>query len=240
MSAWIALGLVVVAGLFLVLVERPGETLGVGDAELASLVAGVALLIWIGGAAIHAYRGRGSLALRQAVVWLAVALALVVIYTYRAEFEAAGRRVAVELLPGTPIAIESETQQSGREGGRRVVAVAARQGGEFSVEALVNGTHVGMLADTGATLVTLSADDAQRVGIDLGELSFAIPVSTANGRTLAARIQLDEVAVGGIVVRNVAALVARPRDLETSLLGMSFLGRIGSFSVAGNQLILRE
>jgi len=237
MSAWIALGLIVVAGVVFMLMDAPGETFGVTDSELGTLVASVALLIWIGSSAIYGYRGRASLALKQAVVWLAIALMLLVTYTYRDAFTIAGQKVAAQLLPGT-VREMAETNTS--QPGSRVVAVTSRQGNQFRVETLVDGTHVNMLADTGATLVALSDSDARRIGVEPNKLSFTIPVSTANGRTMAARIKIKELSVGGIAVTDVAALVTRPGDLDTSLLGMSYLGRIGSFSVAGDQLILRE
>jgi len=238
MTAWIALGLLVIAGVVFMVMGNPGETFGIADADLANLVAGIALLIWIGGAMIFSYRGRAGLALRQAVTWLALALALMVGYTYRHDFANAGRRIAGEFLPGTPVVTTTAT--SPNENGPRLVAISARQGGQFDVAALVNGTHVAMLADTGATLIALNDRDARRVGIDPERLSYTVPVSTANGTAMAARVRLDTVSVGGIEVRNVSALVTKPGALRGSLLGMSYLGRIGSFEISGGRLLLRE
>jgi aspartyl protease family protein len=55
---------------------------------------------------------------------------------------------------------------------------------------------------------------------------------------MAAEVRLDQVAVGPIVMRNVSALVARPGALDESLLGMSFLGRLKSYTVERGRLIL--
>ena len=86
--------------------------------------------------------------------------------------------------------------------------------------------------------MVLTAADARKAGIDTRGLAFDVPVSTANGAALAAEIRLDQVAVGPIVMRGVPALVARPGALEESLLGMSFLERLKSFTVERGRLIL--
>ena len=55
---------------------------------------------------------------------------------------------------------------------------------------------------------------------------------------MAAEIRLDQIAVGPIVMRNVPALVARPGALDESLLGMSFLERLKSYTVERGRLVL--
>ena len=120
----------------------------------------------------------------------------------------------------------------------RIIAISADPNGHFSAAALINGVHVDMLADTGASLVMLSYSDARRAGIELDRLAYDLPVKTANGRASAAHTVLDEVQVGGIRMRNIDALVAPPDMLETSLLGMSFIGALSRFELRGDQLVL--
>jgi aspartyl protease family protein len=62
---------------------------------------------------------------------------------------------------------------------------------------------------------------------------------TANGRTVAARVRLDSVAIGPLQREDVDALVAEPKALTESLLGMSFLGRLRSYEFSGDFLTLR-
>jgi aspartyl protease family protein len=189
-----------------------------GAAALTALL--VYLLRWTRASDIaHA---AGSLAL-----WAMVLVGLTGAYTYR--FEAADflGRVASELLPSEP--------QVG-EGGE--VIVNRRLSGEFAVAARVNGARVTLLFDTGASVVVLTAADAKRAGIDTTRLSFDVPVTTANGSALAAETRLDTIAVGPIVMHNLRALVARPGALEQSLLGMSFLERLKSYTVERERLIL--
>jgi aspartyl protease family protein len=160
-------------------------------------------------------------------VWAAVLLALTGVYAYRYEAADFFGRVAAELLPSEP--------QVGRGG---EVIVNRRLTGEFSIAARVNGARATFLFDTGASMVVLTAADARKAGIDTRGLAFDVPVATANGSALAAEIRLDQIAVGPIVMRGVPALVARPGALEESLLGMSFLEHLKSYTVERGRLIL--
>ena len=120
------------------------------------------------------------------------------------------------------IAFARDTQTSEIENNRRMVAIRARDNGHFDVDTLINGTHVSMLADTGATFVTLSHEDARRIGIDVNGLTYDVPLRTANGTTYGAIIEIDEIDVGGILVRRVRAIVSKADILHISLLGMSY------------------
>ncbi len=97
-----------------------------------------------------------------------------------------------------------------------------------------------LIADTGASAVTLTPEDARTAGIDITRLDYAVTVSTANGPARAAPFTLQEVAVGSIRRDNVSALIAEAGKLDFSLLGMSFLRRLRSFEMQGDRLILRD
>jgi clan AA aspartic protease (TIGR02281 family) len=111
--------------------------------------------------------------------------------------------------------------------------------GHFHVNALVNGTAVNFLVDTGASDVALSTDDALRLGLHPDKLVYNMPYQTANGVSMAARVTIDEIKVGDNVVRNVQASVGQG-NMDMSLLGMTFLNRIGSIEVKGDRLVLRQ
>ncbi len=104
------------------------------------------------------------------------------------------------------------------------VTLAADGNGQFMAEGQVNGSRVRFLVDTGATLVTLPASEATRLGIDYRRGQQAVS-QTANGRIIVYRIRLDTVAVGGMTLRDVDAVVPEGPGLEVALLGMSFLNR---------------
>ena len=161
------------------------------------------------------------------VAWALVFVLIAGVYTYRFEASDFIGRVTAELVPSEP--------QVG-QGGEAIVR--SRLGGEFAVAAHVNGARTTLLFDTGASMVVLTASDARRAGINVSGLVYDTPVTTANGAAMAAEIRLDEISVGPIVLRKVPALVAKPGALEESLLGMSFLERLKSYTVERGKLVL--
>jgi aspartyl protease family protein len=110
--------------------------------------------------------------------------------------------------------------------------------GHYWAEGDVNGQAVHFLVDTGATAVTLTAADAQRLGVTPASLSYDLKMTTANGDSRAARIKLTSVTVGGARLDNVDAVVVE-NGLQTSLLGMSYLGRLSRFEATPSALILQ-
>lgn len=109
-------------------------------------------------------------------------------------------------------------------GALQSVTLAADGNGHFTAEGQVNGARVRFLVDTGATLVTLSASEAQRLGIDY-KRGQQLVSQTANGQVLVYRVRLDSVAVGALTLTAVDAVVHESAGLDVSLLGMSFLNR---------------
>lgn len=121
-----------------------------------------------------------------------------------------------------------------------IVEIEAGRHGHFRTEAEVNGRQIEVMVDTGATMVALSHEDAERAGIYLKRSDFTHSVNTANGVARVAPVTLDRVSIGDITVRNVPAAVAEPGRLRTSLLGMSFLGRLSRFDMRSGLLVLQE
>ncbi|MBI1650601.1 TIGR02281 family clan AA aspartic protease [Hyphomicrobium sulfonivorans] len=121
-----------------------------------------------------------------------------------------------------------------------VVELAAQDNGHFNTHAEINGRPVEVMVDTGATMVALSFEDAERAGLYLRDQDFTRSVHTANGVARVAPVTLDRVSIGGITVRNVPAAVTEPGRLKTSLLGMSFLSRLSRFDMRQGRLVLQE
>ena len=109
-------------------------------------------------------------------------------------------------------------------GGAQKIVLTADSAGHFMTTGNVNGTTVRFLVDTGASMVSLGASDARRVGIDASKGEQAI-ANTANGQAVVTRVKLDNVRVGEIVMNNVDALIHQ-QDMPFALLGMSFLNRM--------------
>jgi aspartyl protease family protein len=108
----------------------------------------------------------------------------------------------------------------------RGVTVSRDRYGHFAVEGRVDGRRVEFMVDTGASVVSLRESDAFRLGLRVAPRDYTARVSTANGTAYAAPVMLRSVDIGGIVVRDVRALVHPDRALKVNLLGMSYLGRV--------------
>ena len=234
MGAWVALLLLVIAGLALLLRADAGSIAGFDPSDFAIMVAGIALVIFVASSLAGSYRGRGGQAVRDLLTWVLVAFVLVGGYSYREEILGLGHKVAGELLPPGTI-LRGETQVVGEE-----VRIRKRSDGHFMVKTEANGITLHMLVDTGASTVVLKPADAQRLGIDIDRLRYAVPVQTANGTTYAASVRLRNLTVGNISLDNVDALVARPGALKDNLLGMSFLSRLRSYEFTSDYLTLRS
>jgi aspartyl protease family protein len=235
MGAWIALLLLVIAGLALLLRADAGTIAGFDASDFAVIVAGIALLIFIGSSLAGSYRGRAGQAARDLLTWVLLVVVLVGAYSYREHLLGFGHKVIGELLPPGTV-LRGETQIEGE----RSVTIRRRTDGHFLVKTQTNGISLTMLVDTGASTVVLKPADAQRLGVDVERLRYTVPVQTANGTTFAASIQLRNLSIGRISLDNVDALVAKPGALKENLLGMSFLSRLRSYEFTSDYLTLRS
>ncbi len=109
-------------------------------------------------------------------------------------------------------------------GNKQSATLAADTRGHFITEGTINGGHIRLLVDTGATSVAIPAADAVRLGIDYRR-GQRISIQTANGPAPAYVARLDRVSVGAIELLNVEAVVME-QGLSVALLGMSFLNRL--------------
>lgn len=121
----------------------------------------------------------------------------------------------------------------------RAVDIPRRNGSEFAVRAKINSVHAPMLVDTGATSVVLTYETAKAIGLPLELLEYDVPLETASGRTRAARLTLDRLAIGSVVERSVPALVVPRGQAKNNLLGLSFLDRLESWEVRNDRMTIR-
>jgi aspartyl protease family protein len=106
--------------------------------------------------------------------------------------------------------------------GSRIVLTAG-SGGHFMTQGQINGKMAQFLVDTGASAVSMSLADAERMGIDY-KSGRPVQLGTANGTILGWQTTLASVRVGDVEVFNVPAVVAA-REMPFILLGNSFLTR---------------
>lgn len=120
------------------------------------------------------------------------------------------------------------------------VELRADAQGHYNSDIEINGRRVHAMVDTGATIVAMSYEDAERAGIFLSPANFTHRVNTANGIARVAPVTLDRVRLGSIEVRDVRAAVAEQGRLNGTLLGMSFLGRLSRLEMREGVLILQD
>ncbi len=112
---------------------------------------------------------------------------------------------------------------AGGDGSGKIMMTADAQG-HFYTTGTINGTSVRFLVDTGASMISLGATDARRIGLDFNRGQKAL-TNTANGQAVVSKTQLDTVRIGDVTLHNIDALIHQS-DMPMALLGMSFLNRM--------------
>jgi aspartyl protease family protein len=112
--------------------------------------------------------------------------------------------------------------------------------GHFQAIGRIEGQHINFMVDTGASVVALNEKSAARFGLRPLRGDYNAKVSTANGTIKAARARIPVMEVGGLVVRDVEAMVLPDEALSENLLGLSFLSKLKRFEYADGRLVLEQ
>lgn len=137
-------------------------------------------------------------------------------------------------------AFASMQPQTTGQAGARSVTIPRDSRGHFQTEGRVDGRRVGFMVDTGASVIALNESSAAQIGVRPLRSDYTANVSTANGSVKAARTRLAMVDIGGLVVRDVDALVLPDTALSENLLGLSFLSKLKRFEFAGGKLVMEQ
>ena len=156
--------------------------------------------------------------------------------------------VVATQVPGAFEALQMPVSSGGGTSAAIPVAVArtgttileADATGHYRGTFRLNGKAIEAMVDTGASLVAINETTARRIGVSIASLDFKYPISTANGETRAAHVRLQRVEIGTVRVENVDAFVLRDKALSGTLIGMSFLKRLGGYSAEGDRLRLER
>lgn len=124
--------------------------------------------------------------------------------------------------------------------GSRSITVPRDGRGHFQTEGRVDGQRIDFMVDTGASVIALNESSAARIGVRPVRGDYKATVSTANGSVRAARTRIAMIDVGGLVVRDVDALVLPDEALSENLLGLSFLSKLKRFEFAGGKLVMEQ
>jgi len=126
------------------------------------------------------------------------------------------------------------------QAGSRSLSIPRDPRGHFLTEGRIDGQRIGFMVDTGASVVALNETSAARFGLRPSRGEYNASVTTANGTIKAARMRLAMVDVGGLVVRDVDAMVLPDAALSENLLGLSFLSKLRRFEYANGQMVLEQ
>ena len=124
--------------------------------------------------------------------------------------------------------------------GVRSLSIPRDSRGHFQTEGRIDGQRIGFMVDTGASVIALNESSAARFGLRPSRGDYNATVTTANGTIKAARTRLAMVDIGGIVVRDVDAMVLPDEALSENLLGLSFLSKLKRFEYANGQMLLEQ
>jgi aspartyl protease family protein len=124
--------------------------------------------------------------------------------------------------------------------GDAMFAVPRARNGHFQVDAVIGGHQILFMVDTGASVIVLKAEDAERLGIQPSSRNRVVRMQTANGVVEAQRVRLAAVDIGPLTVQDVDAVVMPSGRLGQNLLGMSFLSRLRRFEFRTGELVLEQ
>jgi aspartyl protease family protein len=111
--------------------------------------------------------------------------------------------------------------------------------GHFYADVTIDGVPSRMLVDTGASVIALTGEDARAMGLTWSEDQVQAVGQGASGEVKGVPVTLDRVQLGNREVQSVPAVIL-PDGLSVSLLGQSFLERIGKVEISGNTMVLGE
>jgi aspartyl protease family protein len=126
------------------------------------------------------------------------------------------------------------------QAGTRSLSIPRDSRGHFQAEGRIDGQRIGFMVDTGASVIALNESSAARFGLRPSRADYKASVTTANGTIKAAPARLAMVELGGLVVRDVDALVLPDEALSENLLGLSFLSKLKRFEYANGTMVLEQ
>ncbi|UTD26521.1 TIGR02281 family clan AA aspartic protease [Bradyrhizobium sp. WD16] len=158
------------------------------------------------------------------------AVVMIVAGTYMAQL---ADRMSAQPAQASPAPITVAAAPAGR-----TVVIPRDRRGHFQTDGRIDGQRLSFMVDTGASIVALTETDAARIGLRPSRSDYTAMVTTANGKTKAARVHLASLDVGGLVVRDVDAIVLPDDVLSENLLGLSYLSKLKRFEYAGGKMML--
>ena len=145
------------------------------------------------------------------------------------------RETARELPQKADVANVSEPLAANRS-----LSIPPDPRGHFRTEGRIDGQYLNFMVDTGASIIALNESSAARFGLYPSPGDYTAKVSTANGTVKGAPTRLARVDIGGLVVRDVDAMVLPDEALSENLLGLSFLSRLKRYEYTNGKMVLEQ
>jgi aspartyl protease family protein len=153
-------------------------------------------------------------------------------------------QMADKMTAATPAqamtAANTSVAQDAAQAGSRSLSIPRDARGHFLTDGRIDGQRIGFMVDTGASVVALNEKSAARFGLRPTQADYKMTVSTANGTIKAAPTRLAMVEIGGLIVRDVDAMVLPDEALSENLLGLSFLSKLKRFEYANGKMVLEQ
>ncbi len=154
-------------------------------------------------------------------------------------------QMADKITPATATAVKAKpaatvAMASSPPTGSRTLSIPRDFRGHFATEGRIDGQRIAFMVDTGASVIALNESSAARFGLRPVPNQYVARVSTANGTIKAAPTRIPMVDVGGLVVRDVEAMVLPDEALSENLLGLSFLSKLKRFEYANGTMVLEQ
>ena len=134
-----------------------------------------------------------------------------------------------------PAAELAVVREDGWNGGE--VVLVRESDGHFYAEVTVDAVSTRMLVDTGASVVALTGEDADAMGVVWSMQDLEPVARGASGPVHGVRVTIDRMQLGEFEARGVEAVVI-PEGLPVSLLGQSFLAQVPRVAMERETMVL--
>jgi aspartyl protease family protein len=186
---------------------------------------------------IGGIRDQKSGVMRNIMIFAAIMIGL---GTFMAQM--ADKMTPATAASNTPVrmAAVQPTSATVAQAGLRSLSIPRDARGHFATEGRIDGQRIAFMVDTGASVIALNESSAARFGLHPSRSDYRAAVTTANGTVKAAPTRLAMVEVGGLIVRDVDAMVLPDEALSENLLGLSFLSKLRRFEYANGKMVLEQ
>lgn len=164
--------------------------------------------------------------IKYLAIWSGIGLAIILLYSYRFEFNDFKARILGEINPRA-----AKINEYGE------IVINISQDGHFYLNTKANGQAISFMVDTGASDIVIGLKDAKRLGIDIKKLQFNKRYQTANGQVLGASAILNKLEFADLVFYDVKISINNS-EMGTALMGMGFLNGFRKYEFSRDKLTL--